>query len=283
MKIFLVATRIYPECLGLFYQRAFKALGHEVDLWDPRVTPQYTVKTKPDLTVVIKEFVNPSMLPSPRVYIFPDQTMHENYGQYLDMLTPHYDKVYFCMEHDQAIMNHYKAELLPFAIDPEIHKPLKTTKDIDISFIGTNRPGREELVKFLNDNGVKMKIWGNNWSSDTPNYMGPAIYLREKRDVSNRSKIVLNHHYLIGPNMRFFEALGYRCFMLSDKVPGIEELGFIENTEYVPYADMNDLLEKIRDFLARDSDRERIARLGWKFVSKYHTYIQRVEELLAST
>jgi spore maturation protein CgeB len=290
MRIYLVATFVYPECLGLFYLRALKSLGHDVDVWDPRMTPEaptYTEKT--DLTIVVKEFVNPLSLPRPRVYIFPDQTMHENYSTYLDVITPRYDAVFFCMRHPTNIMNRYNARLLPFGIDAELHKPLEMSRDIDVSFIGTNRPGRTELINFLSSHGVKIRVWGNNWPSETPNYVGKAIYLTEKQEVNSRSKIVLNHHYLcdmVGANMRFFEALGMQCFMLSDVPYQVEELGFIDGQHYASYSNEPDnawdLLDKIKRYLEDERHRKLIAAQGSRFVHENHTYNHRVKEMLAS-
>lgn len=269
--------------MGLFYLRALKSLGHEVTVWDPRTTSEPPkLQDKPDLTVVIKEFVNPATLPKPRFYIFPDQTTHENYASYLDSVTPSYDRVFFCMKHSKEVMERYGARLLPFAIDKQIHRPVAEIKEnIDVSFVGTNRLGRMELVNFLNNQGVKVQIWGNNWPKETPNYMGEAIYLGDKRHVYSSTKIALNHHYLIGPNMRFFEALGYGCFLLSDMVDGIEGLGFKDGVHYVSYRDKLDLTEKINYYLQHSEERQKIARQGRTFVKK-HTYQQRVKEVLES-
>jgi spore maturation protein CgeB len=158
----------------------------------------------------------------------------------------------------------------------------EVSKNIDVSFVGTNRPGRMELMRFLNSQGVAVQIWGNSWPKETPNYMGEAIYLDNKRYVYNSSKIVLNHHYLVGVNMRFFEALGNRCFMLSDLVDGIEELGFKEGVHYVSYSNMQDLVEKIHYYLQRPEERQKIARQGHATVRQNHTYIHRVKEVLES-
>jgi hypothetical protein len=281
MNIFLVATTIYPECLGLFYFKALRSLGHNIQVWDPRVSEQPKLENNPNLTIVIKEFVDPRTLPKPRFYIFPDQVMHENYSKYLDIITPFYDHVFFCMVHKKEVMDRYGASILPFACCPEIHYPMDLSKNIDVSFVGTNRNGRVELINYLVSCGVNILIWGNNWPLDTQNYMGKAIYLDKKRVVYNSSKIVLNHHYLIGVNMRFFEALGMKCFLLSDKVDGIEELGFKNGTHYVSYDNKEDLVDKINYYIEHQKEREKIANQGYDLVTKKHTYTIRVKELLA--
>jgi spore maturation protein CgeB len=157
----------------------------------------------------------------------------------------------------------------------------EVSKNIDVSFVGTNRPGRMELMKFLDSQGIKVQIWGNNWPKETPNYMGEAIYLDDKRYVYKSTKIVLNSHYLIGPNMRFFETLGYGCFLLSDMVDGIEDLGFKDGVHYASYSSMQDLVAKIHYYLDYPTEREKIARQGHIFI-KNHTYQQRVREVLES-
>jgi hypothetical protein len=281
MKIYLVATLIYPECLGLFYLRAFRTLGHEVDVWDPRTMPRPPRVSKPDLTVVIKEFVNPLALPCPRVYIFPDQVSHENYEVTLNMIVPNYDAVYFCMKHPEALMQKYHAKLLPFGVDRRIHAPLCAVKDIPVSFIGTNRLGRPDLMSSLAKNGVQVKVWGNNWPPQTPNYMGPAVYLDEKRRICSRSEIALNHHYRnIGPNMRVYEAPGLGCFMLSDTVEGMAELGFRDGVHYASYSNDQDSVDKVKYYLANKDERRKIAVEGCTFVHQKHTYENRVRELI---
>jgi spore maturation protein CgeB len=159
----------------------------------------------------------------------------------------------------------------------------EVSKNIDVSFVGTNRPGRMELMRFLNSQGVAVQIWGNSWPKETPNYMGEAIYLDNKRYVYNSSKIVLNHHYLkIGWNMRFIETLAMKAFQLVDQpIPNPFDGFFNVGQDFIIYDDAKQCAELIRYYLTNSEEREKIMLSGYtRCLRGGHTYRDRVKSIL---
>jgi len=263
LKVGLYGHFGYPETLTLFYLNALRSLGHKVAV---------NVVEDVDVSIVVKFGADPRVLKGVKVLVWPDPVAHENYADILDRYTPFFEHIFFCDLHPPDIMERYNAKFLPFAVCRWMHYPVDVDeRDIKVLFVGTNRPGREFIP-----NVPGITIYGNEW----------APYIRDvyddtKRWVYARSKIILNNHYLgVGPNERTFQALGMRRFMLTDWVPGMDELGFENYKHFVIYDGFNDLIDKIRYYIKNWMEREEIAEAGYKFVMKNHTYEKRLTEML---
>ena len=80
-------------------------------------------------------------------------------------------------------------------------------------------------------------------------------------------------------NMRFFEVMSCGvCLLTNTDVVGIKELGFKDGEHFVGYEGMDDLEEKARWCIDHPMEREKIAKVGHKFVRSSHTYQHRLEE-----
>ena len=78
----------------------------------------------------------------------------------------------------------YKSFFLPVEADGSIFKDYNETKKYDVLFFGRVKNNRSEFIKYLIDNGIKVKQCGPYDSiSDTPEKLGKLI---------NQSKIVIN-------------------------------------------------------------------------------------------
>ena len=181
-------------------------------------------------------------------------------------------------------------EWLPHAVEPDAYNPLatntytdalraqaqetRTIKDHDVSFVGyLTFPNR---LDFLDAVYKGVQAQGRT-------FWNASRFFEEAARIFTHSRIVLNHAVKGDLNMRVFEALATRSFLLTPDVPSLDTL-FTPGVHLVTYQDGNvdDALEKIA-YYANDShedERERIAEAGYREVLAKHTFKHRVARML---
>ena len=187
------------------------------------------------------------------------------------------------------------------ACDPDFHRPYPLSDEeqralaCDITFVGTLVPNhlysrRVHALEALSKAGFDLGIWSVH---DVPaslrkHLRGPALGADMERIVS-AGKISINPHgdfMLYGGNLRLFESAGAGVFQISDDLPGTR-LWFpdVGGTPTIAlYQDEDELVERVRYYLAHDDERAGIARAAQAHVYAHHTYDQRavqVEEGIA--
>lgn len=80
---------------------------------------------------------------------------------------------------------------------------------------------------------------------------------------------------------RIFEAMVCGAFVISDKQKDVIAL-FQDGKHLVYFDSPNDLVEKIRYFLAYPELRKKVALNGMQEVHKNHTYVHRIQSLLST-
>ncbi|HUZ93197.1 MAG TPA: glycosyltransferase family 9 protein [Candidatus Paceibacterota bacterium] len=187
-------------------------------------------------------------------------------------------------------------------------------KDIDVSFVGQYNPEREKVIKQLRNSGIDVFVRGWGWPEG-------KVSQAEALDIIARSKINLNinsqpsiwtfrslariiakrsgvrlvpdFHLLqnleawrhIGvPQVkaRPFELAACGAFTISGFA---DDLGnfYKENEEMVFYRSVGDLIAKIKEYLPKDADRERIANAGYERTVREHTYEKRFRDIFEKT
>lgn len=112
---------------------------------------------------------------------------------------------------------------------------------------------------------------------------GKADYYRESPRIFAGSKVNLNislRSIRTGIPLRAFDIMGCGGFLISNFQEDFLE-HFDENKDFVIYYDYEDLLDKVKYYLLHDAERERIAQNAHRKVSEQHTYLHRVEQMLA--
>jgi len=223
-KIGLIGQFRYPCSIERYYLRALKQLGHRVVLDADNII---SGAQKVDLTIVVKWFDHPEMLPHPRVLVFPD--LISRFKKYYDSVEKYYD--YIFLEHKESVINNKRIFYLDFGYCPQEHYFIDgLPKDIACLFIGTCHPNREFLKKI-----PEITRYGNEWG-DTKD-----VYGGEYRNLCSRAKIIINHHYPGDTtNMRDYEAPNFKAMIITDKTP------FKIFKDCMIYSDELDLREKIR-------------------------------------
>lgn len=136
---------------------------------------------------------------------------------------------------------------------------------------------------------VPIEFWGYNarlwppWSPVKRRYHGEAWGLDMYR-ILYQSQVALNRHGTIAGrsavNMRLYEATGMGAFLVTDRKDDLGEL-FEDGREIVSYETADDLVEKIRYYVANDDERRTIAEAGQRRTLSEHTYAERMRDLVA--
>lgn len=166
---------------------------------------------------------------------------------------------------------HPNVHWLPLACDRGTHFRVLLERNLDVGFVGKlGRIGsarRDVLERVLNT--FATNDYGRPYA---PNEMG-ATY--------SRSKIVFNKSIGGDLNMRFFEALASGALLVTDRIEnGLDKIGE-DGKHFIAYQGVEDAIEKIRYYLANDTEREAIASKGQELAFAHHTYGHRLNDILA--
>lgn len=156
---------------------------------------------------------------------------------------------------------------LPLACDPEIHRQSTRNKQDDVGFIGSvNTERRASLLKQM---GTRFRV------------RHERLLWTDMADALAQCRIVFNNAQKNDLNMRVFESLSIGSFLLTDQAAGSgQDTLFHDREELGIYTD-----EKICDvvayYLNHEEERERIAARGRTLAHAAHTYVRRLDDLLA--
>jgi hypothetical protein len=183
---------------------------------------------------------------------------------------------------------------LPLAFDPTLHVLPNSEKQHNqagpLTFIGSHRPEREQLVIGLWERGISTKIYGNRgWIKNAKQpkvlgrlWSGGEVFDRDYAVIAQNSLAVLNLTDATTPgaaNMRYFESMGVGALLLTNKPCEMEE-AFPEGQCCLYYQDVDDLAEKISYLRSGSHDSGRMRRLARRKILDSHTYVNRMQEML---
>jgi len=186
----------------------------------------------------------------------------------------------------------------PYACNPAIYKKLDLPRKYDVSFVGGAHPYRKWFIRKLEQTGINVYTAGSGWHEG-------HVTQDEMVRVINQSKINLNLsnssswdlRYLLSSPRAIYNTLrspknveqmkaraveingcgGFQLSYYVDELVHCYEIG----EEIVVYLDVDDLIRKIKYYLAHDDERESIADRGYQRTVAEHTYRQRFQSLLA--
>jgi len=182
---------------------------------------------------------------------------------------------------------------LYYAADPELFKPLKVDKDVDISFFGYGSAFREEWMKKMitEPSSVLMNrifsVGGKGFGMDLGRaQMAGDLSYSAFRKFCCRSKICLNitrqSHASVyaSATARPFELAAFGACIVSQPYSGIEEW-FEVGKEIVIAEDSPEIVSIFQYLLDSDEEREKIGTCARLRLLKDHTYQKRAEELIS--
>ncbi|MBM3230102.1 glycosyltransferase [Candidatus Pacearchaeota archaeon] len=147
-------------------------------------------------------------------------------------------------------------------------KPIKTSKKYDVSFVGTPKSDRAEIMRFLMNNGIKIRVCGAGWEKypEFNEVYGGKIPTEDFTKLINETRInlCLSKNYFGGPHLleRFFEINACKSFVLTEYCDGYYT-HFKENEDIVSFKSKKELLEKVKYYLKNEKEREKIAKKAY--------------------
>ena len=170
----------------------------------------------------------------------------------------------------ESYANNYpikKTDILPLAVDPDLHKEIEETEiKYDIGFVGNDTyPERRQLLEFMER---KYKVLRTNTEPGLP-----------YSQALSSCKLTFNRSMDKDVNMRFFEAIATGRLLLTDYLPQQDKYA-TNHAHYESYDGWYDLEKKIDYYLSHDEERIRIGRDGAQHIKTNHTYEKRLVKIL---
>lgn len=302
---FLGYSTFLPASSKSWAMASTRFFGPTFDLWSSLVLRRFQLavveaasRFDPDLTLVFKgNEIAPSVVSrlrshssAPVALWFPDDPRF--FATFLRWVAPAYDNVFTYTMRGLARYRSLgipRVFCVPFGCDPSVHRILYSVPqhraDSDILFVGTYTPRRARFLRELERAGFRPEVYGPYWTrfNSKPNYH-PPIYGDDLARLCFASKITLNFHTVSGwgPNMRVFESTACGGFLLTDDC---DEIGryYIRGRELEVFRNSKELCAKIRYFLNNETQRDEIAKSGYRRAHNDHTYDIRVQSIVKYT
>ncbi len=162
-----------------------------------------------------------------------------------------------------------------FALNPFGYSP-------DVSFLGTRYDGREDKITFLRNNGLDVKLFGDQWT--IPN-SGRLQWYLSCIALWHDTKVNLNIHQtsmrdLGALNTKMYEIPAAGGFMVTDYFPEVlQKFSSDEVALYNPEDDES-LVKTVRQYLGDEKARLEVMERARKRIFSEHTAEKRAEQIL---
>ena len=267
MRLALIFDRTRPDTTGIYFERAFRQVGVEVEHWwlrdvakiPPTSALYLRIDHGDDYNVALPESLRPSAF-----YAIDTHLSHS--WRKIKRTASRYDVV-VCAQRTAA--ERLRGAWVTFGCDPEFHRAVEPVREErDIAFIGT-------------DGGAPRKFYLQALRERFPNsVIGPAPH-RQLGALYSRAKIGFNYAIADDVNMRVFEVLGAGACLVTNALrqDDLARLGLADRQHLALYRSPGHLLEVLQELLTHGDERRRIARAGCEAAWRCHTYAHRVREL----
>lgn len=276
MRIAVIFDKTYPHTTGIYFERALRALGH--DLTHCSVVESRALTGPFDLYVRIDDSNYTDEVSDhlrPRIYWVSDTHLPKPLKALRRLARP-YDLAFVAMRDGTDILQRSGVNavwVFGGACDPEIHRRLNVPRRYDVGFIGT-------------DGGIPRKFYLQALRERYPNsFIGTAPHT-QMSEIYSQSKIGFSY---VAPaetlTMRSFEIMSCGAMLLLNAVrdEATHLLGFQPGRHLVLYRSPAEVFTLVDYYLARDAEREAIARAGHELTVQRHRYIDRAAFMLATT
>lgn len=168
---------------------------------------------------------------------------------------------------NMSVLKGLNAIWLPMAASPEIHKHIDGEREWDWVACWHNCGSRIDyanaaMAKF--PNGWVGYAEGNNYS----------IYM-------NKARCALNVSRVNEVNMRVMEVTMMGVPLITDRVHGLDQYGYIEDEHYLGMSSIDEMLDKIMWVKEHPTEAEDMALRAQKIALSRHTYYQRALKMFS--
>lgn len=205
-----------------------------------------------------------------------------NHGPYLPEALREYDWIFstksFGLKDLADQLSVTNCSFLPHAFDPETHVPVTCSAfdakryACDVNFVGNHSPKKQKILEDLQKAmpSLSLKVWGPAaWTALPELYQNQPVFGLEYAKAITLSKInlALLTEQVRGASSgdlitaRTFEIPGVGGFMLHERTDEAEEY-FEVGKECALFTDHDDMVDKIRYYLAHDDERCAVAKAG---------------------
>lgn len=181
------------------------------------------------------------------------------------------------------------AKFLPSAADIELgpRKPDKRSES-DVAFVGTGYDASRARFLMKIYKKFDLKVWGPGWEEwrKELKWNGGGVYGPAFARVCSSAKILLGINPAIAKGAtnyssdRAWMVIQAGGFYLGQATQGVTSL-LMAGDHCAWYTDLDSCIERIDYYLSNSATRERVRRQGQHFVSEYHTFDQRIHNLLS--
>ena len=213
-----------------------------------------------------------------------DEWRHANYDRYLALYSDFFSITSY-ISHLELYFSYGLSNgmVCQWACNPQHFYPLDEDKQYDVTFIGAPHGKRFEYVLFLAQNDVDIRVFGKGWGKypDLKKHWGGYLTAANMLKVISQSRINLNFLWTSrDPNRttikgRTMEIPACRASQLSSYTDEFANYGFKDGLNIAAFRDKQEMLDKVRYYLAHEKERETLAHNAYKFVLNNHTWTQR--------
>lgn len=264
----------FRESLSL--QKSLIKLGHEVVVWGDGYADFKTgfeiYEEWADIILILENYT-PHWLPADKIAASKKLKIYWSIDSHL-MLQEHVKlcqtyKIDILLNSSEQYIKYFTPFIkhcfwFPNAYPDDLVYPMDVEKKYDIGFCGNVDENRY--------------LWLKNLIEFKP--MTHVFVLGENMvKAVNSYKIHINLNVADDINIRTFETLGCKTFLLTNYTPNLKKLFDIDK-DLVIYKSMGEMKDKIKYYLDNEKERNEIAEHGYNTVKKKHTYDCRARYLL---
>lgn len=185
------------------------------------------------------------------------------------------DEQIYCIEQCETTINE-----LALLLDATIELDLVRQIALEVFHPLCYNLYRKVVIKWLIDAGFQVKLWGQGWDTD-PYFKdhtgGVLTHGEELAKMYSCSKIVPGAVFEYTAHFRSWESMSCGALCIARYIP--PEFDFCdiraictENEQFVFFYDKQDLIDKIKYYLANEKERQRIVENGRQIVLRERTY-----------
>ncbi len=258
-----------PYTTAVYYEHAFKALGHEVTRCAPDESSWVASDLQLDLFVWIEAGggVHPMLVP-PSVRtcaLYIDS--HTQRGWHVED-AKRYDHVFVS---DIRYVSEYgaNAHWLPMACDPDLHTPTRTEPpEYDVAFVGYTYPGSPLYEDRRQTLAALQRRYRCNFQQ--------GVYFQDMANVYASARVVFNKSVMGDLNMRVFEGACSGRAVVTDDVEPLGMMGAPGARFHSDY-EMHDIISELVTYPHLAVEYGAVWR---QWVLAHHTYAHRAAQML---